>query len=842
MGPEQWVTVAGRRLKVTNLDKVMYPATRTTKADVIAYYAAIAPVLIPQAAWRPVTRKRWVEGVGTAEAPGGVFFRKDLEDSAPDWVPRASIEHSSRTNTYPLANHEAVLAWFAQLAALELHVPQWRFDRAGVPQNPDRMVIDLDPGEGVTLADCAHVARLCREVLVDMGLDAVPVTSGSKGIHLYAPLPGTHTSAEVSEVAHEFARAMEADHPDLVVSLQRKVLREGKVLIDWSQNSAAKTTVCPYSLRGRLHPTVAAPRTWDELAEPDLRQLGHEEVLARVAQGIDPIAAQGWRGPLDGGDDDGDGVGDGVSPDDVPARGSGRDAPDRLATYRSMRDAGRTPEPVPAGPPTPSSGNSFVIQEHHARRLHWDFRLERDGVLVSWAVPKGPPLSSGRNRLAVHTEDHPLEYGTFAGEIPKGEYGGGTVTIWDSGTYETEKWRDDEVIAVLTGRPDGGLGGVPRRYALIRTGRDEEDTWLLHLMKDQPAPTEPRPPESASEPEPTSRPSPEREATLSAAGVPAITDLPLPMLATPGTAEDVTGPGWAYEMKWDGVRAIVGVGGGGVVVMSRNGNDVTATYPEIAELADRLVADGAVLDGEIVALNEAGRPDFGVLQPRMKASAADAPRLARRTPVHLMLFDLLALTVDGETRGLMRTPYRDRRALLRSAVEEGGHIHVPDSLEGTAEDALAASRELGLEGIVAKRVDGHYLPGRRGRSWVKVKHHRTQEVVVIGWRRTESGRSGISSLLLAVPDDGALAYVGRVGSGFTESDLSDAAERLQPLARETVPVDDVPALDRRDAVWVEPALVGEVTFGERTAAGRLRHPVWRGWRPDKAPDDVRWEA
>ena len=167
---------------------------------------------------------------------------------------------------------------------------------------------------------------------------------------------------------------------------------------------------------------------------------------------------------------------------------------------------------------------------------------------------------------------------------------------------------------------------------------------------------------------------------------------------------------------------------------------------------------------------------------------------------------------------------------------------MPESLEGTAEDALAASRELGLEGIVAKRVDGHYLPGRRGRSWVKVKHHRTQEVVVIGWRRTESGRSGISSLLLAVPDDGALAYVGRVGSGFTESDLSDAAERLQPLARETVPVDDVPALDRRDAVWVEPALVGEVTFGERTAAGRLRHPVWRGWRPDKAPDDVRWEA
>lgn len=797
MAPEQWVTVAGRRLRVTNLDKVMYPATGTTKADVFAYYAAIAPVLVPQAAWRPVTRKRWVDGVGTAGAPGEVFFRKALEDSAPEWVPRATIPHSSRTNVYPLANDAAVLAWFAQVAALEIHVPQWRFDRAGTPQNPDRMVIDLDPGEGVSLADCAHVARLCREVMLEMGMDAVPVTSGSKGIHLYAPLDGTHTSAEVSEVAHEFARAMEADHPDLVVSLQRKVLREGKVLLDWSQNSAAKTTVCPYSLRGRLHPTVAAPRTWDELADPELRQLGYEEVLERVARGLDPIAGQGWRGPLDGGD--------------------GGD--DRLATYRSMRDATRTPEPVPAAAPAASDGNTFVIQEHHARRLHWDFRLERDGVLVSWAVPKGPPLSSGKNRLAVPTEDHPLEYGSFAGEIPKGQYGAGTVTIWDAGTYETEKWREDEVIVVLHGRSDGGLGGVPRRYALIRTGsKDGEAPWLLHLMKDQP----------------TDRPGqPGRPIALA--------DLPLPMLATPGTPADVAGADWVYEMKWDGVRAIVGVGGGGVVVMSRNGNDVTATYPELQELAERVVADGAVLDGEIVALNAAGRPDFGVLQARMKASAADAPRLARRTPVHLMLFDVLTLTVDGETRGLMRTPYRDRRALLGITVEEGGHVHVPESLEGSVEEALAASRELGLEGIIAKRAAGHYLPGRRGRGWVKIKHLRTQEVVVVGWRRSARGRSGIASLLLAVPDDGELTYVGRAGSGFTDADLTEAAGLLRPLVRDTPPV-GVPGPESRDAEWVEPVLVGEVTYAERTAAGRLRHAVWRGWRPDKDAAAVRWEG
>lgn len=830
------VTVAGRRLRVTNLDKVMYPSTGTTKADVFAYYAQVAPVLIPQIAWRPVTRKRWVDGVGTAEAPGAVFFRKDLEESAPGWVPRHAIRHSSGTNIYPLANHPAVLAWFAQVAALELHVPQWRFSPAGVAQNPDRLVIDLDPGEGVTLADCAHVARLCREVLVEMGMDAVPVTSGSKGIHLYAPLDGTHTSEEVSAVAREMALALEADHPDLVVSLQRKALRAGRVLLDWSQNNANKTTVCPYSLRGRLRPTVAAPRTWDELTDPSLAQLDHEEVVERVHRGLDPLAAQGWHGPL--GEDDG------------ALSSAGRD---RLARYRSMRDAARTPEPVPAVTPPVREGSapSFVIQRHQARRLHWDLRLERDGVLVSWAVPKGPPLTPHENRLAVQTEDHPLEYGSFEGVIPEGEYGAGEVELWDAGTCEIEKWREgEEVIAVLHGRPDGGLGGIPRRYALIHTGGADGDSWLLHLMKDQPASVPPVPasstltvPAPSTPAPPTTAPStPAPPAPAPAPAGIVLADLPAPMLATAGTPRDIARPEeWAFEMKWDGVRAVVGVGGR-VVVMSRGGRDVTATYPELAELADRLLADSAILDGEIVALGPGGRPDFGLLQTRMNAGPGEAARLARTVPVQLMLFDILQVTLDGETRGLMRTPYQARRELLRSAIVEGGRVHVPESWEGDLGDALEASRELRLEGIIAKRLDSVYQPGRRARSWVKIKHVRHQEVVVVGWRRSASGTRGIASLLLAVPDDGRLAYVGRVGSGFSEAQLREAAALLGPLERPDPPVDDVPAPDRRDVVWVEPSLVAEVVLSERTAGGRLRHPVWRGWRPDKDPREVRWEA
>jgi bifunctional non-homologous end joining protein LigD len=229
----------------------------------------------------------------------------------------------------------------------------------------------------------------------------------------------------------------------------KKSLRDGKVLVDWSQNNGNKTTVAPYSLRGRMRPMVAAPRTWKELESKKLEHLDLTEVIKRVARDGDILT--------------------GI---------------DRLATYRSKRDASKTPEPVPTARAKPSTGNSFVIQEHHASRLHWDFRLEHDGVLVSWALPKGVPTDDKHNHLAVQTEDHPLEYGTFEGDIPKGEYGGGHVDIWDEGSYELEKWREGkEVIATLHGSKHG-----TRKYALIHTGGQGKDdqNWLIHLMKEQP--------------------------------------------------------------------------------------------------------------------------------------------------------------------------------------------------------------------------------------------------------------------------------------------------------------------------------------------------------------------
>jgi bifunctional non-homologous end joining protein LigD len=445
----QVVSIDGHRLKLTHLDKVLYPETGTTKGEIIEYYTTVAEVMLPHVRERAATRKRWVNGVGTDKKPGMMFFQKDLGDGAPSWVKRRTIEHKDHSNEYPLVNNLATLVWLAQIAALEIHVPQWQFGAAGARRNPDRLVLDLDPGPGVGLLECAEVARMARAILKGMGLDPMPVTSGSKGIHLYAALDGKQTSDQVSAVAHELARSLEADHPDLVVSDMKKSLRGGKVLVDWSQNNGNKTTVAPYSLRGKSRPMVAAPRTWRELASKDLAHLDFGEVMKRVKKNGDALA--------------------GV---------------DRLETYRSKRDATKTPEPVPAGRAKPSKGNSFVIQEHHASRLHWDFRLEHDGVLVSWALPKGVPTDYKQNHLAVQTEDHPLEYGSFEGDIPKGEYGGGHVDIWDKGTYELEKWRDGkEVIATLHGTKHGN-----RKYALIHTGGEgkAEQNWLIHLMKDQP--------------------------------------------------------------------------------------------------------------------------------------------------------------------------------------------------------------------------------------------------------------------------------------------------------------------------------------------------------------------
>lgn len=752
-------------MKLTNPDKVLYPATGTTKAEVFDYYVGVAEAMIPHIAGRAVTRKRWPNGV---EEPS--FFEKQLASSAPDWLDRASVTHRSGMTTYPLIDTAEGLAWIAQQAALEVHVPQWRFvskdDGPPTPGPATRIVFDLDPGEGVSFRQLCEVAHEVRDLITDIGLTTFPLTSGSKGVHLYVPLEEPISSQGASVLARRVAQQLEKTMPKRVTATMTKSVRTGKVFVDWSQNNGAKTTIAPYSLRGREHPTVAAPRTWDEIEDPKLRHLNFDEVLDRVQEMGDLLA------PLD---------------EAVPV-------PDRLTTYRSMRDASKTPEPVPNKPPKTGNNDKFVIQEHHARRLHYDLRLERDGVLVSWAVPKNLPDTPSVNHLAVHTEDHPLEYLTFHGEIPKGEYGGGKMIIWDTGTYEAEKFNDvppdsaaegGEVIINLRGKKVDG------RYALIQT---DGKNWLAHRMKDQKRPQ---------------------------AG-----DL-APMLSTEGSVAKLKANQWAFEGKWDGYRVIIDADRGRLTVRSRRGRDVTAEFPQFEAVAADLADHHVIIDGEAVALDESGVPSFSEMQNR-----------ARSTRVEFWAFDILHL--DG--RSLLRAKYSDRRKILE-ALAEGGGLIVPDPLPGDGPEAMEYARKKRWEGVVAKKRDSTYQPGRRSKAWIKDKVWNTQEVVIAGWRQGEGGRSsGIGSLMLGIPADGGLEFVGRVGTGFTDKALAELKKTLKPLETDESPFNErLPRQDAKGVTFVRPELVGEVRYSERTSDNRLRQPSWRGLRPDKEPGEVTWE-
>jgi bifunctional non-homologous end joining protein LigD len=499
---------------------------------------------------------------------------------------------------------------------------------------------------------------------------------------------------------------------------------------------------------------------------------------------------------------------------------------DKLADYRGKRDASRTPEPVPPAPgestatpestgtpesaaapenvvadtgaaaQSPAAAGIFVIQEHHARRLHWDFRLERDGVLVSWAMPKGVPDDPAVNHLAVRTEDHPLEYAQFAGEIPRGEYGGGTVAIWDHGTYEVAKWDDREVKVVLRGsRVSGG-------YALFCADRSGGKDWIIHRER-----------------------------------------LPLPAAMSPMLA--VTGafpardPGaWAVEMKWDGVRALAFIEAGRLTLRSRTGKDITGTYPELAGLGNAIGRRQALVDGEIVAFNSAGQPDFQALQPRMHVTdLTQARRLAGISPVTYLAFDLIQL--DG--RPLAGLPYRERRDMLTPLIPNGTWFLCPPSFPGEDFPAvLAASAANGLEGVVAKRLDSRYEPGVRCADWVKVKNVLRQEVVVAGWKPGKGNREGmVGSLLIGVHSDEGFVYCGHVGTGFTAATLRMLGERLEPLRSAGSPFDGpVPPEHARPAIWVQPRLVIEVAFERWTRSGRMRAPAYKGLREDKDPEQV----
>jgi bifunctional non-homologous end joining protein LigD len=466
----------------------------------------------------------------------------------------------------------------------------------------------------------------------------------------------------------------------------------------------------------------------------------------------------------------------------------------RLREYERKRSRGRTPEPFGA---EAGSGETpiFVVQRHDARRLHYDFRLERGGALASWAVPKGIPREPGHRHLAVHVEDHPLEYATFEGEIPAGQYGAGTVEIWDHGTYELlEEKKDGGLTVRLEGERLRGT------WALVPAKLDgDAKNWLMIRKQDDRA----TPPRTKS-----------REYA--------------PMLAT--LAPDVPlGDDWLHEVKWDGYRTIARLAGGEATLTSRRGNDLTGRFTTVARALARAVrTPDCVLDGEVCALDEEGRSSFSVMQ---QGSG----------PLVYYAFDVLE--VDGEP--LLELPLRERRSRLAELLDlRDGTVRLSEAFEdGRA--LYDAAREQGLEGVIAKKAESRYQPGRRTRDWLKVKTHGRQEFVIAGYTKGQGRRAGgLGSLVLAVNRGGELHYAGNCGTGFTEEEIEKLMGKLRPLERATPPfavVPKMPKVRKGDVVWVTPKLVCEVEFAEWTHDGRLRAPSYKGLREDKTPAEVRRE-
>ena len=551
-----------------------------------------------------------------------------------------------------------------------------------------------------------------------------------------------------------------------------------------------------------------------------------------------------------------------------------------LEEYRRKRDFSKTPEPSGESPPAPAGGQAhttspewnslahgrrFCVQQHRATRMHFDFRLEHNGVLLSWPIPRGPTLDPAIKRLAVHTEDHPVDYGDFEGVIPSG-YGAGTVLLWDIGTYE---WTRETAIDVDASLAKGDLkfrlfgSKLGGEFALVRIGDrgrrygggsgDGDKNWLLIKKRDDAVVEKYEALEhevsvktgrtlaeiaasGGGDPRDAARAARAEKAARRREPQPAVTATPVAALPSPMLATAVEQPfsreGWFFELKWDGVRAVAEVADGTVRLEGRSGREETARYPELEALARALHGHSAVVDGEIVVVDDDGRPSFERLQSRINVSRdADIRRAMRDHPATYVVFDILRL--DG--RDLMQTALRIRKKTLKDVLTPVGGVMYADHVERDGEAFFAALSKQGIEGMIGKRADSRYQPGRRSPDWVKVKAWQTQSCVIAGWtggrgRRTEQ----LGALILAVNDGGDLVHCGQVGTGFDERTLRDLRHRLDALVVDECPLRTTPRTSE-PSTWVRPELVCEVRHAGWTKQGILRHPAYLGLRDDIAP-------
>jgi len=764
-----WVEAGKRKLELSNLKKVLYPEDDIIKAQIIEYYLKIGPTILSHIKGRPLTLVRFPDGVGQER-----FYQKNRPDWAPEWIEYEALG-SEEKKDYMIATEEASLVWLANLACLEIHQMHSRrphYDK------PDYMVFDIDPQEGTDFPDVVDIALRLKDHVEGFGYQTFPKTTGGKGIHLICPIEVKDSFNDVFLAAKEVAEPFVKKYAKETTLHIRKESRKGRMLIDIYRIRQGQSIISPYSLRGVQGAPVSMPLTWDELEGTK------KSTDWNIHTAVDRVIREGdaWEG---------------INAFAVRLHTRQKrkkvvkemgpnpkyKTPETLESYKKKRDFRKTPEP--GAESIGGDGNGFVIHRHHASRLHYDLRLEQDGVLKSWAVPRGMPPRPGVKRLAVATEDHPMKYLNWEGTIPKGQYGGGDMWIYSLGKYEIVKEKKNGFYFNL--------------YS-----RDLNGEFRMHLMKN-------------------------KEWLLERVNNPQVNYLQDPIDFMLSTSEDKPPTGdYFYEVKWDGIRVMISLDEGEIKIRSRNQRDITAQFPELLIPEEAFRATCGLFDGEIVCLDAHGRPDFKkVIHRLMQSSESGIKKGAARSPVYCYMFDCLYL--DG--RPIINEPLWRRKDWLKDAIKPGASYRVSEVVQ-EGQELFDAARKVELEGIMAKDPESRYLPGKRSSSWIKIKVRNTVDCKIIGYTEGNGDRKKYFGALQVVElNNGEEIYRGKVGTGFDMKLMKSVMDELKKLKKIKNPKIDNPQ-DAAKTTWVEPKLYCEVQYAMITNNETFREPVFVRMRPD----------
>ncbi len=770
----QWAQVGKREVELSNLDKVLFPKDQIVKAQIIEYYLKIAPTLLTHVKGRALTLIRFPDGIH-----GESFYQKNRPDWAPSWSEFVTL--GKEVKDYIVATEPALLVWLANLASIELHQLHSRKPNFACP---DYMVFDLDPPEGYSFKKLIPIAFALKEHIESFGYTPFVKTTGGKGLHICCPIEPSWDFHTVFEAAEDIAKPFVEDRPNDVTLHIKKDARKGRVLVDIFRIRSGQSIVSPYSLRGRDGAPVSMPLTWEELrsTESPLEYNIHNAVEKVIHDGDAWTGFEAYAVALHTQRKKGSNA---KRP--PPKPNPKYKSPEQLEAYAKKRDFSKTPEPAATVPD--ETGNKFVVHRHHASRLHYDLRLEKDGVLKSWAVPKGLPPYPGVKRLAVQTEDHPMEYLTFDGKIPKGQYGAGEMWIYALGKYHVTKDKKDGFYFRLNSKEITGE---------YRIHKMKEKEWLLERVDD-----------------------PQLNFLHHDIG---------PMLSESSDKPPLQKE-FVYELKWDGIRAMITLEDGQIRIKTRNHNEVTAQFPELQIGEKAFRATNGVFDAEIVSLDATGKPIFKQVINRLMSSGETAIRkLSKSNPVHCYVFDCLFL--DG--RSLINEPLLKRKEWLADAIRPETPFRVSEHVDD-GEQLFSAAKVHGLEGVMAKKKDSKYLPGRRSDCWIKVKVRQTCECFVVGYTKGKGDRAmTFGALHIAEKVGDELHYRGKVGTGFDDSSAKEVFSALKKVKVVKRPSIKGKLLDEKTSVWLDVQVMVELSYSKLTPDKMFRESVFIRFRPDLA--------